>query len=267
MTTSSTPFGRHRSKINAFQVPSEDTIAYAKSIEGQGLGPGELATGEWAALGLELPDLPAMRAYRLARIREKLRQFDYGGIVLYDPLNLRYATDSSNMQVWTLHNAVRYCYLPTEGPVILFDFHGCDHLSAHLDLIDEIRPATAWYYFGAGQRYDEIAQRWAAEIADLVQAHGGGNSRLAIDRCNHEGIDALRRAGLEPVNGEEVMELARAIKGVDDLKAMRCAIAACEKAMEIMQTKLEPGVTEQRLWSYLHAENIARGGEWIETRL
>ncbi len=33
------------------------------------LGPGALALGEWQALGLELPDLAAMRAYRLARVR------------------------------------------------------------------------------------------------------------------------------------------------------------------------------------------------------
>ena len=34
------------------------------------LGPGALAVGEWQGLGLELPDLAAMRAYRLARVRE-----------------------------------------------------------------------------------------------------------------------------------------------------------------------------------------------------
>ena len=30
---------------------------------------------------------------------------------------------------------------------------------------------------------------------------------------------------------------------------------------------MQSNMMEQRLWSYLHAENIARGGEWIETRL
>lgn len=264
---SNQPFGRHRTKISPLQTPSAETVTYAKALNSHELGPGALALGEWAALGLALPDLPTLRKFRLERLREKLREFDYGGIVLYDPLNIRYATDSTNMQLWTSHNAVRYCFVATEGPVVLFDFHNCEHLSVHLDLIDEVRPGTAWYYFGVGQRYEEIAQKWAAEMADLVQAHGGGNRRLALDRCNQEGLAALQQRGVQTCNGEEVLELARTIKCADEIKAMRCAIAACEKALDIMKEKLVPGVTEQRLWSYLHAENVSRGGEWIETRL
>ena len=48
---------------------------------------------------------------------------------------------------------------------------------------------------------------------------------------------------------------------------MRCALATCEAAMLVMQRHLRPGITEQALWAHLHAENISRGGEWIETRL
>jgi Xaa-Pro aminopeptidase len=141
------------------------------------------------------------------------------------------------------------------------------HLSKNLALIDEIRPAQMWAYVISGDRTEEIAEKWAAELADLVRQYGGGNKRLAIDRCNPEGLDALRRQGLSIHNGEVVMEQARLIKHVEEIKAMRCAIAACEAAMAVMQSQLEPGITEQRLWATLHAESIARGGEWLETRL
>ena len=40
------------------------------------LGPGELALGEWQALGLELPDVAAMRTWRLGRERAKLAERD-----------------------------------------------------------------------------------------------------------------------------------------------------------------------------------------------
>ena len=231
------------------------------------LGPGALATGEWQALGLELPDVDALRSYRLARVRAQLAARDYAGIVVTDPINIRYATDSANMQVWCLHNPARYAFVATDGPVIVFDFHGCAHLSRRLDLVDEVRPARAWYFFHGGARVDEHAASWAAEIADLVRAHGAGNRRLAVDRADREGIAALEALGLSLHAGQEVMELARAIKSEDEINAMRCALAACEAAMRVMQDQLRPGVTEQELWAHLHAGNIKRGGEWIETRL
>jgi Xaa-Pro aminopeptidase len=262
-------FGRHRSKINAEQAASDETLAHAAALDQTriGLGPGELALGEWAQLGLALPDLQAIRSYRLARVREQLRKFDYAGIVVSDPLNVRYATDSSNMQIWTLHNNVRYCFIATDGPVILFDFKRVEHLSQHLELIDEVRPAQMWNYLVAGERVTQFADQWAAELADLVRLHGGGSKRLAVDRVNPEGLSALEKEGLSIENGEELMELARAIKSDEEIKAMRCAVAACQASIHVMHQALQPGLSEQELWSHLHAENIKRGGEWLETRL
>jgi Xaa-Pro dipeptidase len=254
--------GRYPSKIEA--------VAAQRRAQGSfgDLGPGALATGEWVALGLELPDVPAMRAFRLARLREQLTARDYAGILVTDPINTRYATDSTNMQVWCLHNPVRYAFVATDGPVIVFDFHGSAHLSAHhLDLVDEVWPGRGWYFFKSGPRVAEHAAAWAAEIADLISAHGGGNRRLAIDNADRHGIAALQALGVSVQDGQEVMELARAIKSEDEIKAMRCALATCEMAMRVMQAHLVPGITEQALWAHLHHENIARGGEWIETRL
>ncbi|MEO1399214.1 MAG: M24 family metallopeptidase, partial [Pseudomonadota bacterium] len=78
---------------------------------------------------------------------------------------------------------------------------------------------------------------------------------------------ALEAAGFDVVEGEEVTERARAVKGLDEIKAMRCAIHACEASMYAMEAAMSPGMTEDDLWAVLHAENIRRGGEWIETRL
>jgi Xaa-Pro aminopeptidase len=231
------------------------------------LGPGELAVSEWKAAGLALPNLTQIRSYRLQRVRQYLRKFDYAGIVLFDPINVRFATDTTNMQVWTMHNAARYVFIATDGPVVLFDDPDANFLNDHTDLINEIRPATCWYYFGSGNRYNELAQQWANEIADLVGKHGGGNLRLAIDHCNPEGVQALKTQAIQVFSGEEVMELSRSIKCADEIKAMRCAIHACEQSLKEMRNQMVAHISEQRLWSYLHAENIARGGEWIETRL
>ena len=212
-------------------------------------------------------DMRRLRKYRLDRVRAELKKNDFAGIVLFDPINIRYATGSRNMAVWTLHNAGRYAFVPTEGPVVLFEFHGCAHLSEGLESITEIRPAKAWYFYAAGPLVEKRAAQWAAEIADLVQAHGGGNRRLALDHCDLAGARALQKLGVEPHEGEGVMEFARRIKSPDEIALMGVSIAVCETGMARMRDALEPGITENQLWAKLHETNIAMGGEWIETRL
>jgi Xaa-Pro aminopeptidase len=217
--------------------------------------------------GADAVDRRRLRHYRLERVRAELRLCDYAGVVFADAINLRYATDARNMQVWTLRNPARYVFIATEGPVVMFEFAGCHHLARDIETIDEIRTATGWFYFTSGPRLGERADKWAAELADLVRRHGGGNRRLAVDRINPEGSAALAALGIELRDGSEIAERARCIKSQDEIAAMRAAIAVCEEGLSRVQAALRPGVTENALWAELHHANIALGGEYIETRL
>ncbi len=232
------------------------------------IGPSQIAFDEWRALGLRSPDMEALRQYRLNRVREQLRKYDYAGILLFDPLNHRYATDSTNMQLWITHNAARCCFIATDGPVVMFDFHNCGHLSEHLPLIDEIRDMTGFFYFPGGSRCEEKADRFANEIDDLLRAHGGGNRRLAVDRMEIVGVRAFERMNIEIMDdGMELMETAREIKNANEMHAMRCAVAACEATLQEFENAIVPGISENELWAHLHFGNIKRGGDWIETRI
>ncbi len=231
------------------------------------IGPTALAFDEWAGAGLAAPDLDAMRRFRLQRLVGELRRHDYAGILLFDPLNIRYATDTSNMQVWITHNPGRACFVSADGYIVLWEFHNGEHLSAHLPLVREIRHGASFFYFDAGDRVVEKADAFAADVDEVLATHGSGNRRLAVDRIEHAGLDALRRRGIEVHEGQEVTELARVIKGPDEIAAMRCAVHSCERAIAAMRETARPGVTENDVWAVLHAENIRRGGEWIETRL
>src|SRR5258708_7654165 len=213
------------------------------------------------------PDAAAMRAYRKSRVQEALARSDLAGIILFNPINIRYASDARNMQVYGLHNPSRYLFLAGDGHAVLFDFRNCEHLSRHLETIQEVRPAKSWYHMAAGPRWQEAATRWAEEIAELVRRSGRNNRRLAFDVLDPAGAAALQAAGIEPVPGLELMGLARAIKSADEIKAMVDAIRACEEGLTRMQAAHRPGITEQALWSVLSQANAELGGEWIETRL
>ena len=71
------------------------------------IGPTQLAFRQWEAAGLALPDLPRMREFRLNRLTKFIQDRDYAGLLVFDPLNIRYATDSTNMQLWNTHNPFR----------------------------------------------------------------------------------------------------------------------------------------------------------------
>ncbi len=183
------------------------------------------------------------RHYRLSRIRELLVKNDCAAILLYDPVNIRYAFDCSNMQVWTAHNPLRYALIFAEGPGIMFEFKGCEHLCQGLETIDEVRQATGWMYMTTGDRVSERVASWADEIGDLMAKHGGGNRRLAVDRIEPEGLHALRGLELIIIEGGQITERARSIKSADEIELMRWTIRVCEAGMARIYEHSLPGVT------------------------
>ena len=264
--------------MNSFVVGSNRKIDPSRRAHLQGdgtpadndrveIGPTGLAFSEWQEAGLTPPDLPSLREYRLARLQEQIIAHDCAGLLLFDPLNIRYATDSTNMQLWIAHNAARACFVPPSGKVVLFDFHSCAHLSAHLPLVGEVRGGASFFYFETGNRTDEHAAAFTEQILALMKKYGGQNNRLAVDKIENAGYAALSAKGVDILDGQLLTELARSIKNENELNAMRCAIHACEQAVAEMRAAVQPGVTENDVWAALHAGSIRRGGEWIETRI
>ena len=223
----------------------------------------------------ELPDAiddaahTRMRAYRLERVRHMLAQQELGAALLFDPCNIRYATGSRNMAVWTLHNHVRCAFVPAQGLPVLFEF-GAGRWpveAQQLESVGEVRAAGGWTHFYAGSRKAEYAEQWAGEISALVKSHCGGEGRIAVDHVDPIGAEALTARQLSIVDGEGLLERARLIKCVEELACIRHAIDVAELGMTRMREALRPGLRENELWSILHQTNIVHGGEWIETRL
>ena len=262
---------RDRRKINPSLGPDlgDNTPNDSDRIE---IGPTLLAFREWEAAGLDLPDLQAMRRFRWERLTRHVVERGYGGLLMFDPLNIRYATDTTNMQLWNTHNLFRAVLLCADGHMVIWDYKNAPFLSSFNPLVREVRSGADLFYFDRGDKAGTQAQVFAAEIRDLIGEHGGGNMRLAVDKAMYHGFRALEAAGFEIKEGEEVTEKSRSVKGPDEIKAMRCAVHACEASMAAMERFARQhgptgSVSEDDVWAVLHAENIRRGGEWIETRL
>ncbi|KAJ1706588.1 peptidase M24 [Aspergillus flavus] len=215
------------------------------------VGPTPLAFAEWQHLGLQPPHLPTMRAWHpIVRSTEhslRHRHQQYAAVDSAQPL------PGLLRRRQRLPSAVGFPWLQSSfcAPAV----------------IKETRSGASFFYFETGNRTDEHAARFCAQVDELLRKHAGNNRRLAVDRIEVAGLRALDALGVEVCNGQAVTELARMIKGPDEIRAMRCAVASCEAAVGEMRQAMRAGATENDVWAALHAGNIRRGGEWIETRL
>ena len=112
-------------------------------------------------------DFDKLRSYRLDRVRKELVKNNLEACILFDPVNVRYALDTVNMSVYNMHNLTRYCFVPVNGPTILYEYFNCEILSKHLNLIDEIRPAITWDYFSNGDQADNQLLKYNAGEAKV----------------------------------------------------------------------------------------------------
>ncbi|MGC1503539.1 MAG: dimethylsulfonioproprionate lyase DddP [Sulfitobacter sp.] len=236
------------------------------------IGPTLLAHREWEAAGLILPNLEKMRRFRWERLTRHVTDRGYGGLLMFDPLNIRYATDSTNMQLWNTHNPFRAVLLCADGYMVIWDYKNSPFLSEFNPLVREQRSGADLFYFDRGDKVDVAADVFSNEVRALIAEHADGNMRLAVDKIMLHGLRSLEAQGFEILDGEEVTEKSRSVKGPDEILAMRCASHACETAVQKMEDfarrEVPKGQTsEDDVWAVLHAENIKRGGEWIETRL
>ena len=211
-------------------------------------------------------DFDKLRSYRLDRVRNELKKNNIEACILFDPVNVRYALDTVNMSVYNMHNLTRYCFIPVDGPTILYEYFNCEILSKGLDLIDEIRPAITWDYFSNGDLSELQLKKWVNEVNDLSNTYFK-SKKIAIDVINGPAVNELNKKGIKVLEAKKILEQARVIKSSEEIKCMRAALDVADIGIIKMRDYLKSGITEDELWSILHKTNIENGGEWIECRI
>ena len=138
--------------------------------------------------------LERMRRYRKQRLLRCMAEHDVPALLLYDPVNIRYATDARNMQVYSLNHDARYVFLAANGYTVLFDWFDGEVYFQGL-FIDEIRIGQSYGFVANGDRdFTTVLTVWAEELADLIHTHCADDLRLGVDRLHPFAAQALVRA-------------------------------------------------------------------------
>ena len=204
-------------------------------------------------------DGAALIGSRAARLRSVMRARGVPALLTSHPINILYACGARNMTVFSLMGPFRMALIFADGPSILYEFAGCEHLAEGKPGVDQVRPAPGLTAL-SGPGYQDSAARFAAEIADLCRAHGDGCS-LAIEGFDPPVSDAFRALGLHLTDATALLSEARLIKTPLEIATMRHAVALVQDAA------ITPGASEVEVWSAFHRHLIATEGEYVSTRL
>ena len=108
--------------------------------------------------------------------------------LLFNDPNIRYATGTSAMPIWSNTTFVRCALVPAEGRPILFDYPNAVHLFRGLEAVVDVRPMTAWEFYDDTGR---AAATFARQVVDALRELGVSSRRLAVDRLGTPGFLAL----------------------------------------------------------------------------
>ncbi len=213
-------------------------------------------------------NLRKVRLYRLNRVRQEMKRRDIAALILSDPVNIRYTTGARNMQVFSARNTPSRYLLLTDQESILYEFTGCLHLAKDLETIDKVLPSTTASYVAAGPQIEQREKAWASDMLKTIQKLVGERRlTIGLERMNAGVAIELALQGVEVVDAQEPVEMARCIKSKEELKCMMASLQATETAVGVLREHIRPGITENELWSVLHQQIIAMNGDYVETRL
>ena len=218
----------------------------------------------------ERVNIPRLKKERLERLQRQMAEDDLGGMLLFDPLNIRYATGHRHSGAFAMRGFLAYVLVPREGapfvPAEHFDSSPVEGQGGFAEAESRRKKGSIWEFFPAGRNVEEAVRLWGQGIRDQMNELGVAGERLGVDRLDFHAMESLRAQEITLADGRVPMEKARVIKTVDEISLIRQACAIADVAISRTRDAIKPGVTENKLFSILSATNIEFGGEHMDAR-
>lgn len=190
-------------------------------------------------------DFRRLQRYRLARAQEALRNSDCGALLLFDVNNIRYVS-GTKIGEWERDKLCRFALLTQDNEPVVWDFGSaavhhrlyCDWLDPSscragvLGMRGTIPPS-----FGLMKAHSE-------EIMGLLREAGVDQEQIGIDLAETAMLFALQDAGMNVVDGQQIMLDAREIKNIDEIVLLNQAAAMVDGVYHMIWEELKPGVRE-----------------------
>ena len=204
-------------------------------------------------------DMIRLKKERLTRLREQMSAADLGGVILFDPLNIRYATGYRTCGVAAIRMFFQYAVIPLAGEPQVVGIES--------DGSNALEKGILWDFFPCGQHVEESSAIWGQRIKSMLTEMGIADTRIGVDKLDYYSMTALQTQSITIADARVPVEKARSIKTVDEVSLIRQSCAVADIAICAVRDAIEPGVTEDELFAIMTYENLRHGGEHMDVRL
>jgi Xaa-Pro aminopeptidase len=206
-----------------------------------------------------------LRQERLARIKSLLAESELGALLCFDMTNIRYVT-ATHIGTWAQDKLNRFCLLPQADEPIMWDFGSA---ARHHELynpwlgdgrsragISTLRGAMS----PASGRAEDVAHKIKVELEE----RGLLSEPVGVDAVETAVLFALQDAGINVVDGQQLMQEARVIKTQDEITLLNTACMMVDAAYEELYRAMRPGMRENECVALVNKVLYDMGSEFVE---
>lgn len=206
-----------------------------------------------------------LRRYRLARTREALKASGLGAVLCFDNNNIRYITGSV-IGEWSRDKICRYALLTGSSEPYLWDFgSAATHHRMFAPWLEQDRCRAGMLGLRGAVAPDAgLFKQAAEEIASLLKTDGVANMPIGVDVSEPPMLEALKAAGLDVRDGQQVMLDAREIKSMDEIVLLNTAASMVDGTYQVIAEALKPGARENELVALANYQLYEAGSDDVE---
>ncbi len=206
-----------------------------------------------------------LRRYRLARTREALKASGLGAVLCFDNNNVRYITGSV-IGEWSRDKICRYAMLTGNSEPYIWDFgSAATHHRMFAPWLEPDRCKAGMLGLRGAVAPDAgLFKQAAEEIAGLLKADGVADMPVGVDVSEPPMLEALKAAGLDVRDGQQVMLDAREIKSMDEIVLLNTAASMVDGTYQLIAEELKPGARENELVALANYQLYEAGSDDVE---
>ena len=210
-------------------------------------------------------DFQRLRKYRVSRAKNALKNSGLGALILFDVNNIRYIT-GTKIGEWERDKLCRFALLAGDEEPFVWDFGSAAvHHQLNCDWLDPNRCLAGMTGMrGTVPPSVGLMKSHAEEIMSYLKQAGVADMPIGLDIAETAMFFELQNAGMNIVDGQQVMLDAREIKNIDEITLLNQAATMVDGVYHMIYEELKPGVRENDIVALSNQMLYEMGSDDVE---